>query len=170
MKLTTEQKRLIAAQWGGSPITVQGSPIEKVREAVAQFEKDLEKMNQAQRKMIKALESTGFKELEERMRRSARQMGKSFENIEARMLITTAAERAEFFKCGRSPVQSWLDDAGFLWPKPNVLQIDKDYAKYRADLDNRPNFLAWCISQMHRPIIINKTTNLGATKCVLSQL
>lgn len=116
------------------------------------------------RKIIDIIESTGFKELEERMRRSARQMGKSFKNIEARMLITTAAERAEFFKYGRSPVQSWLDDAGYPWPKPNVAQIDKDYAKYCEDLDNRPNFLAWCISRAYRSVAINKTTNLGATK------
>ncbi|WNO24179.1 hypothetical protein Scuro_18 [Acinetobacter phage Scuro] len=166
MKPTIEQIRAFYAQYDGSPIMVQGAPIEEVKAALDRFSKDLEKMSAAQQKIVDTIESEGFKELEERMRKSARQRGKSFENIEARMLITTASERSEFFKYGRSPVQAWLDEAGFPWPKPNVLQIDEDYAEYCTDLDNRPNFLAWCISQMHHPV----TTNLGATKCVLSQL
>lgn len=112
------------------------------------------------RKMIDIIESEGFKELEERMRKSARQMGKSFENIEARALFTNACQLGRH-KSNLTYFTDLINSTDF-WANPRV-QIDEDYAEHCTDLDNRPNFLAWCISQMHRPV----TTNLGATPCFM---
>lgn len=138
------------------------------REALKHRRKELEEIfdrpefKEFERKMRAQAEAEAHHAMIEHKRRARMRadIHADLEALESRMMITTAAERAEFFKYGRSPVQAWLDDAGFPWPKPDVLQIDKDYAKYCADLDNRPNFLSWCIGQVR----INKTTNLGATK------
>lgn len=131
---------------------------------------DRESAEQHRKKLEEIFDRPDFKEFERKMRADAKSHLADFEALESRMLVTTASERAEFYKYGRSPVQAWLDDAGFPWPKPNVLQIDKDYEKYCADLGNRPTFLSWCISRAYQSTVINKTANLGATKCVLSQL
>lgn len=134
-KFTPEERLTLARLLFWSPLDVESAPIEEVKAAVDKLSKDLVKTDEANQRMTDLINT------------------EDFQALEVRMIASTPSERALFTSAcqlGRNKSNMAYFER-LVWaaetPWRQQLQIDKDYAKYCADLDNRPTFLSWCINQ-----------------------